>query len=298
MTFLPRFGAALRAGVSWRLILLWILVTSISTACLGLPIGQILAQKLDHSVHAAEWAQRLDVLMIFDLGYAEQSELPAISGSAELTALLLFILIPLLNAAFVASARAVTPLRLGELIRQSLRQYGPMFRMMFMALLPLIIAGVVEWATMKGVKHYGEHAILAADVDHLKWAALAVSALVFVWANATIDAGRASLALHPDKRSAIKAWWRGLKLVVRHPLRSLALYIVITGIAAILLALIGAVRLHMSATSSWGFLLAVLVTQLLVAVTAWMHYARLFGMLELTRALHAAQSTREQAANA
>ena len=289
MTFIPKFGAALRAGLRWRLLLLWVLVTSISTASLALPIGRLLAQQLDHSVHAAEWAQRLKVLMIFDLGSALQSDLPAISGSAEMAALLLFILIPFLNGAFVASARAVTPLRLGELIREALRQYGPMFRMMFMGLLPLAIAGVVEWATMKGVKHYGEHAVLASDVDHLKWVAIAVSLVVFAWANASIDAGRATLTLNPNKRSAIKAWWRGLKLVVMHPLRSLVLYGVITAMAAVLLAVVGWYRLHMSATSLWGFLFALLVTQLLVAVTAWMHYARLFGMLELTRALQSVQ---------
>ena len=227
--------------------------------------------------------------MIFDLGSVLESDMPAISGSAEMAALLLFILIPFLNGAFVASARTAAPVRLAELIRESLRQYGPMFRMMFMALLPLAIAGVVEWATMKGVKHYGEHAILASDVQHLKWVAIAVSLVVFAWADASIDAARASLALNPNKRSAIKAWWRGLKLVVVHPLRSLVLYVAVTAIAAILLALVAAFRLHMSATSFWGFLFALLITQLLVAVTAWMHYARLFGMLELTRALQSVQ---------
>ena len=296
MRFLPKFGAALCAGLRWRLLLLWVLVTSISTACLALPIGQLLAQQLDHSIHAAEWAQRIRVLMIFDLGTALQSDLPAISGSAEMAALLLFILIPFLNGAFVASAQAAAPIRLGELIREALRQYGPMFRMMFMALLPLAIAGVVEWATMKGVKHYGDHAILASDVNHLKWAAIAVSAIVFAWANASLDAARASLALNPGKRSAIKAWWRGLKLVVRHPLRSLVMYVVITALAAVVLAVLGKLRLQMSATTLWGFLFALLVTQVLVAVTAWMHFARQFAMLELSRALQSAQAAGSAAA--
>jgi len=298
MKFLPGFGAALRAGLRWRLILLWILVTSVSTACLALPIGQLLANAMDHSVHASEWAQRLDVLMIFDMGYAQQNVMPAIAGAGESAALVLFILLPFLNGAFIASSRAVSPIKLGELIRESLRQYWPMFRMMFMALIPLAIAGVVEWATMKGVKHYGVHAILASDVNHLKWAAVVASLIVFAWASASVDAGRAFLALNPNKRSAIKAWWRGLKLVVVHPLRSLVLYVAVTAIAAILLALVAAFRLHMSATSFWGFLFALLITQLLVAVTAWMHYARQFGMLELARALQSASAAETSAAKA
>jgi len=285
MKFIPGFGSALRSALRWRPLLLWCLITLLATEVVTFPVGLALSSRLDHSVHATAFAQHLKALMSFDLIEAGQAEFGTAFGSGAVAALFLLLLIPFLNGVFVAVSRAVTPIKLGELIREGLRNYGPMFRMTLMSVVPLGIAGVAYWGAMKGVKHYDQTAILEADVDHLMWAALALSVVVFAWANASVDAGRASLALDPARRSAIKAWWRGLKLVAGHPLRSLTLYLSITAIAVLVMVAMTWFRIDISATSRWGAFAALLVTQMIVAVTAWMHYARLFAMLELTRSL-------------
>src|SRR4029077_10566693 len=97
-------------------------------------------------------------------------------------------------------------------------------------------------------------------------------------------AGRAWLAFDPNPRSAFKAWWRGAKLVFFHPLRSLGLYLTITLLAGLVLALLTLLRVDLPTGTMWGFLVGFMVVQAIAAVTAWMHYARLFALLGLTRA--------------
>jgi hypothetical protein len=153
------------------------------------------------------------------------------------------------------------------------------------ALIPIALAVLLMRLIDKGLMHYGDTAILESQVEHLRWAALAGWTIVFAIANASVDAARASLALEPDRRSAIKAWWRGLKLVLRHPLRSAVLYLGVTALAAIVLLAMLGLRLELRNASLIGLVLGLLIAQLITATIAWMHYARLFGMLELTRAL-------------
>jgi hypothetical protein len=281
--FLPRFGHALRRALQWRLLLLWVLVTLIPASVVALPFGRIIFGQLDHSVHAGEWAQRFNIVMFADLMASIKTQSAALAGAEVGATVLLLLLIPFLNGLFVVSARAVAPLKMGDLIRGGLQQYGPMLRLSFMAVVPLGIALALGWAAMKGVGRYTEHAILETNVDHLKWAALGLSAVLFALADATVDAGRASLALSPGKRSAIKAWWRGLKLVLTHPLRSLVLFLGVTALAAVSVLAVNGVQAALHAATPSGFVWVFITTQVIVAIMAWMHFARLFAMLELTR---------------
>jgi hypothetical protein len=160
-----------------------------------------------------------------------------------------------------------------------------MFRMMLMALLPIALALLVARLGSRLVDHYGESAVLESKVDHLQWAVAVVVAIVFAYANSTVDAGRASLALEPTRRSAIKAWWRGLKFATRHFLRSVILYLAITALAALALSIALLLRIHLHSASFTGLVVGLLLAQLTTAILGWMHYARLFGMVELTLAL-------------
>jgi len=152
------------------------------------------------------------------------------------------------------------------------------------ALLPLGIALGLAALAMKGVTRYAEHAILESDVNHLRWAARALALLLLAWADAGIDAGRAEFALHPSRRSAFLAWWRGFKLVWRQPLRALGLYLAYSVLGLLAAFLVAWVQTAVPGGSVGGFLLGLLLTQVLVACMAWMHYARLFGLHALARA--------------
>lgn len=289
--FLPNLGQALRRAARWRLLLWWIVLTLLPTLVITMPVLRSLSAALDHSVHAAEWAQHWDVVMLSDLVALADAQQTALAGSGVASVLLLLLLIPLMNGIFIAAARSTVALRMGELLREGLRVYWRMFRLMLVALIPIAVAVLVLRLINKGMMNHAEHAILESDVDHLRWVALAGWAILFAIANATVDAARASLALEPERRSAIRAWWRGLKLVLRHPLRSAVLYLGITALAALGLAVALGLRLELRSASVVGLLLGLLISQLISAIIGWMHYARLYGMLELTRALKGAPAS-------
>lgn len=285
MTFLPKLGRAMKQALQWRLLLWWVLLTLLPTLVVALPVWQMLSTLLDHTIHAAEWAQHWDMVMLIELGIAARPEMAALAGSGIASIVLLLVLIPLLNGLFIAASRSSTSLRMGELLQEGLRQYWRMLRLMLIALIPIGVSAVVMRLLGKSISHYSERATLASQVEHLRWAAIAFGAIVLALMNATVDAARASLALEPHRRSAFLAWWRGLKLVLRRPVRSAVLYLTITAIATIALAVMIGMRVRLHDTGLWGLILGLMIAQITTAIVAWMHYARLFGMLELTRAL-------------
>ena len=52
---------AARAALQWRLLALWTIALLLPTLALALPFWSHFSASLDHSVHAAELAQRLDL---------------------------------------------------------------------------------------------------------------------------------------------------------------------------------------------------------------------------------------------
>jgi hypothetical protein len=281
---LPVLRQAVGSALQWRLLLLWIVVAAIPTAVLALPFIATVAAQLDYSVHAAEWAQTVNLVMVADLMEKLAAGDGAVGGTALTAVIGLLAGIPFLNAMFVGAARSDSPLRLRALLDAGLAGYGPMLRLMLVSVLPLGIALALSGLLMKAVHKYVEHAILESDAQAATWAASAIAALLFVYAHAGITAARARLAFEPNKRSAVKAWWRGAKLVFFHPVRSLGLYLAITLVAGLVLTLLTLLRVELPTGSVWGFLLGAVVVQAIVAVIGWMHYARLFALLGMMRA--------------
>ena len=117
--------------------------------------------------------------------------------------------------------------------------------------------------------------------------AILVLLLLLALAHATLDAGRAALALDRRRRSALGAWWDGCKLLLRRPLATLGAYLAITLAALALAALLSLARIHLPPVGAAGFIGAFLLTQLIVMVLAWMRTARLFAMVELARSARA-----------
>jgi energy-converting hydrogenase Eha subunit B len=92
------------------------------------------------------------------------------------------------------------------------------------------------------------------------------------------------LASDRRRRSAVKAWWAGVKLLWNRKLATLGTYAGITLAGLALAAVFAIARLNVPALGVGGFIAAFVLTQLAVVSLAWMRSARLFAMLELVRA--------------
>jgi hypothetical protein len=286
ITFLPNFRRGLFRAAHWRLLLLWLALVAVPSLIMTIPVGRFLSAQLDHTALSQWWSRHWDIVMLADLGEAFGRQSSVFTGSVMVALMSLWLLVPLASSLFTAAWRAALRPRIGELLREALRHYWPMLRLTFMTLIPLAIAAWLIRLGQNALERYRDEAVLPADVDHRRWLLRLAMVLLFLLASSWADAGRASLALNPpERRSAIKAWWRGMKLVFRHPLRSLSLSLGIALLTALMLALLGWLRIELLTDRPLTLLTGFLLTQLSVAVIGWMHFARLFAMAELTTAL-------------
>jgi len=284
--FLAVLGAAARGALQWRVLLLWLLASWVPTLLLVLPLWRSFARRIDHTVHAAQWAQNADVVFLSVLiGRTLRLSGDALAGSGIAATAVLIALIPLLNAMLVTASRAPAgrALGFGPLLQGALNEYGPMLRLMIWALLPLGVAAGLGALAMRGAHRYEQGAVLGSDADLASWAAIALVAVLLLVALASIDAARARLAFDPYKRSAIKAWWRGLRLLLAQPLRVLGFFFTLTILGIVLAAALALARAGLGAGSYPGFVAGLVLVQLIVLVTAWMHFARLLALLAQTR---------------
>jgi hypothetical protein len=272
-----------RLAMQWRLLLLWLVALLIPTALLALPVWRVFAGQLDHSVHAAELAQGLDMNSLYDLIAAINLNGLAMAEAGIAALVFTLLLSPFLSATMIAVARAPAPLGFGKLILAGVAGYGRMLRMLIWSLLPLGIAGGLGVAALHWAKKYAETAILEADADLANHAAMALLALLLVIAHATVDAGRAHLAADSRRHSAIKAWWQACRLVCKYPLAAFGSYLVFTLIGLLLICLLGVLRINMPHAGTAGLIAALLLTQLITAISGWMRAARLFALVDVLK---------------
>jgi hypothetical protein len=280
----PLLGAS-RAALQWRLLLWWALLLLLPTIAASLPVWQMLAANLDHSVYAAQLASRLDMLALTDLGGSVRERYGAAIGSGGLVALMLTLLLsPLLAGMTIHAARATRRPGFMDLLAGGAHEYARMFRMLLWSVVPLAIAGIVAGVAFRMAGKSIETAILESDAEHASRIAMLVAVAAFALMHATIDAGRALLANERRRRSAIVAWWGGVKVLVRRPFSLLGVYVAITGAGLLLAGLLALARLQVPALGGAGTIAAILLTQLAVLVLGWMRCARLFALMALTRA--------------
>jgi len=280
----PLLGAS-RAALQWRLLLWWALLLLLPTFAAALPVWQMLAANLDHSVYAAQLASKLDMIAIADLGGSAREHYAAAIGSGGIVALALTLLLsPLLAGMTIHAARATRRPGFMDLLAGGAHEYARMFRMLLWSVVPLAIAGFVAGVAFKVAGKSLDTAILESDAKHATHIAMFVAALAFALVHATIDAGRALLANERRRRSAIVAWWGGVKVLLHRPFSVLGAYLAITGVGLLLASLLVLARLQVPALGTGGTIAAVLLTQLAVLVLGWMRSARLFALMALTRA--------------
>jgi hypothetical protein len=277
---------AASAALQWRLALLWTIVLLIPTALSTLPMWQLLSTAFDHSVHAAALATSLDLTAISDITVANARNGTGIGNGNLLALLFTLLLSPLLSGMTIHAARAPSRPGFGALIKGGVHEYGRLLRMLAWAIVPLgIVAGIA--AAAFGAAHgYGEKAVLESEAGNAWLAATCIVALLFAIADASLDAGRAVLAGDRRRRSAVKAWWAGFKLVLRRPVATLGTYLGITIVGLAIAALFAVARLNVAPLGLVGWIGAFALTQLAVVALGWMRCARLFAMLELVRDTH------------
>jgi hypothetical protein len=280
-------GSTLRRAATlalqWRLLLLFTAAVLAPAALLAWPFWHVLSAQLDHSLYAAQWAQQLDGIAIPDLMSKLTENGDMISQAGITAAVLTLLLSPLLTGAVVAAARADQPLGFAKLLQGGVREYGRMGRMLLWTGVLLGVASAVGGAGMKMAEKYAEKAILEADATLAQRAAMLAMALLVLLVLVTTDAGRAQLAVFKLRTSAIKAWWRGCKLLKSRPLALLGYYLAITVVGLGAALAVTALRILLPQLGAFWFILGVLLAELAVALMAWMRIARLLALIDLSR---------------
>lgn len=281
---LPR---ALTGALQWRLLLLWV-VTALCCALLAaLPAWNWLGSLLDYAVQAPSVAAGTAPLLLVEGLMAQGAPMGVLAESAWSSAILMLLLSPLLAGATVAAARSPVPLRFGDLLRGGIGEYGPMLRLLLWSVFPLGAAVAILAAGIGMNEKLHEGAILAADVEQGRNIALVVGGLLLLLAHAGIEAGRGWLAADARLRSALKAWWRGVKLLCRRPLAVLFAYLLPTLCSLLLALAMVALRQRVDASGFGGFLLALLLGCAIAGALAWGKVARLFALRALAEDAHA-----------
>ena len=276
---------ASRAALQWRLLLLWAGLLLIPTIVAVIPVWRTLSASLDQAVHAAALAQRLDLMTVADLAANASRNGAAISQAAIAAIGLTLLLSPLLSGLVVTAARAPAPPGFGALLTGAFSEYGRMLRMLLWSIVPLGVALAIGAGALKLADKHAATAILEADADLARHLALLLAGVLFLLACATLDAGRAALAVDRRRTSAVKAWWRGLGMLRQRPLACLAIYLVITVLGLALYALLGVARLNLAGPGPLAIAAGLLATQLAALTLAWMRSARLFALIDVRRSI-------------
>lgn len=265
---------SLRPALQWRLMLLWLLALLLPTLAAALPVWTMLGEAFDHTVNAAALARRLDLVAIADVFSLHTRHASALAGGGGVALALTLLLSPLLTGAAITAARAPAPLGFAALAAGGVREYGRLLRMLLWAVVPL------------GVAAFLGALVLDAAAGAVMGATL-VAVLLALLAHATLDLGRAVLALDRRRSSAVLAWFHGLGLLVQRPFAVLGLYLGLSALGLLLAAALALARLNVPALGAGSLLGGLLLAQLAVLALAWMRCARLFGLMELARGMHA-----------
>jgi len=273
--------AALAAGLRWRVLLWWTIALALPALIALLPVWSSLQAQFAYSPKAAAIARMDDLPLLIEGLRGMSEQVGGITLAGMVAAAISLLLSPWLTGMVVASIREQRSLRMGELAHGGLGEYGRMFRMLLWSIVPMGIALVVGFAIFGVLGKQADEAILASDAARASNIGLGVLAVLALFAHATIEAARGWIAADIGLRSVLRAWWRGLKLVLRRPLASLAVYLG-TAIVGYGLALVFVwLRTKTGGPGMGGFVLGVLVTQLLVAMLAYARVARLHGFAAL-----------------
>lgn len=277
--FRSALADALTGAAQWRVLLLWLLAL-VALACFGIgPLAGALSTALDHHPDAAKLAHGGNASQIGELvSMVSKSSGGAIAASIKSAIVMALLLSPWLTGLASHSIHAGRAPGLVSLFTGAFREYPRQLGLSLWSLLPLLIGfavfgGLTHWASQ-----HADAATLETSARSAKRLALIVGGIAVLLAHASIEAARGFFAVRPDTANPVKAWWRGVKLLVRRPLQTLGLYVLASLPGLLVAFLLLLVRVRIEAVG-WGmWLAAFLVVQLGIAALAWSRVARLRAM--------------------
>ena len=277
--------SAMLAAAQWRLLLLWLLLMLLPATVVVLPLWRVLSGLLDHSVHAAALAAHFNAAMFGDVAFALSDSVGWLGGAAVLGLMLTLLLSPFLDGMIIGSGRAGRTLGFGSILQQGFVEYGRMFRMMLWSLPPyLLVIGAGMLGSHLAADH-ADQAVLESQADlGLRVAGWGV-VVVFVLMQAIVESARAAFIADPSLRSATRALGRAIRQLILRPLTTLGFYLVVTLSGLALAGATGVARMHVSAVGVRGFVAALVLGQLMVALIGWMRTARLFALAKVASSI-------------
>lgn len=273
---------AARAALQWRLLLIWLAAVLLPSLLLALPVWSVLSDVLGHSVRAPELARALDLIAFADVAGELRRNLVALQAGALAALAATLLLSPFLTGVIATAGRAHETARFRELFAGGMAEYPRMFRMLLWGVVPLGVALGAGAALGEAAEKYALDATLASDAWRWSTAAHIVTAVLLLLANLTLDAGRAQLAVDRRRTSAVKAWWWGLKLLLRRPSAVVGAYLALTVGGVLLAALLALARLQVAGSNVLLLVAAFVLAQLIALAVAWMRAARLFALMTVS----------------
>ena len=277
------FRYATRGALQWRLLLLWAVAMLLPTLLMVWPFWQTLSGQLDYNLHSAAWARQLDATVIADLMGKLTESGAAISQAGLLGVILTLLLSPWFTAAVTGAARAERPPGLVKLIQLGMQDYGRMARMLLWAVVPLGLMGALAAGGFAMVDKMAKKAVLESDFEWLSLAVTILAAVLMLLAHLTLDAGRAQLAVYPRRTSAVKAWWRGCKLIKARWAASIGFYLAITVVGVGVALAITALRIALPQLGVVWLALGLMLAELAVLAVGWVRIARLLALIDLSQ---------------
>jgi hypothetical protein len=283
MSALGVYRRAFVRGAQWRYLALYVLATMLPALLVFVPAHRFFASLFDQSTRSREIVSSLDssaffevLRQLFDPTGTAAGITPSLVGAV----LVSLAISPALAGAAATVAHRDAPVRLRDLLGGAGSLYPRMLRMAITGLLPNGVAFVLAAIILRLVGKANDHALLEASASRNSVLAWILVLLLFWLAQSTVEMGRAVLVAEPERRSALKAWGRGVRLLVRRPRRVLGLCLATTVAALLLAALFTAVRLRLPVSGATMFL-ELLVAQAAVASVGWGRASRLAGLVEV-----------------
>jgi hypothetical protein len=280
------YRRCLRRGLRWRVLTLWWAALVVPGAIAAAPAFAFLSGHLDHSPRAPQnvaWmdgATLIELIRQLDQDGASRALLAGLGAAA----LALLAASPFVAGAMVASARADEALPFRPLLAGAGELYGSMLRLALAGLIPLAAGGGLTAGIVKLALDADARALTETAAGRIRLVAAAGTALALFIAHLAVDAGRAQFAAEPGRRSALGALWSGVRVLVRRPVRSLAVAVLGAASGFLVAAALMATRLQIAQGGAAEMALAWLLAQGAQLAIGWGRAARIEGLAELSRA--------------
>ena len=277
--------SALRRGGDARYLAVYVVALLLPAVVAYVPLSGFLQSLFDFSTRSKELVAWLDSPALTEVFRQLATPEATGIGSGLVGAFVVAAVVaPLLAGAALALAKTTGTLDFRTLLGGAASLYPRMVRTSVASLVPLGVAGAGAALAFHVSRKASEAATLESTATRAQLLAVVASIVLFWLASVTVEAGRAYLGAEPQRRSALVAWWSGVRLVIRRPLPVLGLSFVTTLVGVGLALVVTAIRFRVAQSGTGSIALAFVLAQLAVAALAWGRSSRLAGLVALIQA--------------